>query len=143
MVSLALACERGRPQASAAEELPVLPDSVAVTLEAPATVPAGAVVPFRLTLMNTTDRQVTLYLLGREITWDVTVTTASGATVWRRLDDSSLQEILAVRMLGPRERVVLEAEWPAAQPAGAFTATARVLTDRDPLTSSPVPIEVR
>ncbi|HEX9894824.1 MAG TPA: BsuPI-related putative proteinase inhibitor, partial [Gemmatimonadales bacterium] len=118
-------------------------DSVAVTLEAPASVKAGAPVAFRVALANPTSRPVMLYLLGREVTFDITVSGPGGAEVWRRLEDSPFQEILAVRTLAPRERIVLEAEWPGGRQVGNYTATAKVLTDGIPLQSSPIRFEIR
>lgn len=110
-------------------------DSVAVTLEVPALVPAGTTVPFRVILGNVTDRQVVIYTLGREVTYDIAVAGPDGAEVWRRLDDSAFQEILAVRTLGPHERIVLETAWTGPRRVGTYTAVASVLTDDAPLRS--------
>jgi hypothetical protein len=132
---LASGCGRGRSEASASVDTALVDDSVSLTLEAPASIQAGAAVPFRVVLGNVTDRQVVLYTLGREVTYDIAVSGPDGAEVWRRLGESALQDILAVRTLGPRERIVLETEWSGPRRAGTYTAVASVLTDDTPIRS--------
>ena len=113
-------------------------DSIAVTLEAPASVRAGAAVPFRVILSNVTDRQMVIYTLGRDVTYDIAVAGSDGAQVWRRLGESPIQEILAVRTLGPHEQIVLQTEWTGPRRAGTYTAVASVLTDDAPIKSRSV-----
>lgn len=132
---LASGCDRSRSDASASVDTALADDSVAVTLEAPASVRAGAAVPFRVILGNVTDRQVVIYTLGREVTFDIAVAGPDGTEVWRRLGESSLQDILAVRTLAPHERIVLETEWTGPRRVGTYTAVASVLTDDAPLKS--------
>jgi Intracellular proteinase inhibitor len=140
---LAAGCAEARPAARPTSDAAMAPiDSVEVTLEAPARVNAGAPVAFHLTLANRTDHPLTLYLLGREITFDVTVAASDGSTVWQRLDEGMVQGILAVRTLAPRERIGLHAEWGGTKRPGSYSVTGSVLTDGEPLVSRPAKVEV-
>lgn len=131
-------CSQPRSGGMALADTVPVHDSVALKLEAPAQVAAGAPVQFRLTLSNPTDRQVTLYLLGREISFDIIVMAPDGGIVWRRMDDSPFQDILAVRTLAPHQEIVLQSEWRSTAPNGNYTATATVFTDQEPLRTAPV-----
>lgn len=89
----------------------LLPDSLCFRVEAPATVPAGEPVPIVLRLTNRTARVLTLTLQGRPLAFDVTVTSADGAPVWRRLEGEVVSAILAVRTLEPGASLTFEAVW--------------------------------
>ena len=114
-------------------------DSLQVSLTASPRVRVGVPVRFRLTLANRTDHRLTLYLSGRTITFDLTVTGPDGSVVWRRLEGQTLQGILQVRELAPRERVELEVHWNQRGSTGApvapgtYTARGAILTDGAPL----------
>lgn len=114
-------------------------ESLQVILSAPPRVPLGAPVLFRLVLANQTDRRLTLYLSGRSVTFDITVTGPEGSVVWRRLEGQTIQGILQVRELGPREHLVLEDEWDQTAsdgkpvPPGTYMAKGAILTDGAPL----------
>jgi hypothetical protein len=112
-------------------------------------VPAGEPVPVTLRLTNTTSKPITLYLRGRTIAFDLTVTRASGEVVWRRLEGETVPAILQVRELAPGEVLELEDAWDQAtnlgEPAspGNYQVQGAVLTDRpEPIRTPAVPISI-
>ena len=103
-------------------------DALRLTLIAPAETRAGARVPFTLRVENTSARPLELALRGREIAFDVIVSTTDGAIVWRRLDGAVIPGILQLRVLGPGEHLDLRASWESATP-GSYFARGALLTD--------------
>jgi hypothetical protein len=93
-------------------------DSLRLELEAPAEVPAGAVVTIRLRLRNTGAEPAVVYLLGRAITFDIVITRVDGDTVWRRLSGEPVQAIIQVRQLEPGGELLLEDVWDQRDRAG-------------------------
>ncbi len=86
-------------------------DSLHVELSVPARVRAGETVRFSLHVQNVSTRTFDLYLRGRESTFDVHVSRATGDVVWQRLADAVIPAIVHVRPLAPRERFELTVEW--------------------------------
>ena len=96
---------------------------VTVRLTAPPTAPAGTRLPITLTITNEVDAAVDLYLRGRTITFDVTVSDAGHSIVWRRLEGEIIPAIVQVRPLAPRERLVLRTQWDQRSNTGAPVAS--------------------
>lgn len=97
----------------------LLQDSIAFRVHAPASVHAGEPVPIELVLTNRTEQPITLYLQGRPLAFDITVTREDGQVVWRRLAGQVVSAILAVRTLAPAESLTFEAVWNGRLPGGA------------------------
>ena len=116
-------------------------DSLRLRLDVPDRVPAGATVPITLHVENTTDRTLTLYLVGRTITFDIIVERPDGAVVWRRLEGVVVPAILRLDTLPAGEELVLESTWDQRSnagetvPAGEYRVRAEVLTEGEPLGS--------
>ena len=127
----------------------LLQDSVAFRVHAPASVRAGEPVPIELILTNRTERGITLYLQGRPVAFDITVTAEDGRVVWRRLKGQVVSAILAVRELGPAESLTFEAVWDGHRPdgspapAGSYRITGSLPTDKpEALTTLPAPLRI-
>jgi hypothetical protein len=127
----------------------LLQDSIAFRVHAPTSVHAGEPVPIELVLTNRTERPITLYLQGRPLAFDVTVTREDGRLVWRRLEGQVVSAILAVRALAPAESLTFEVVWDgrlpggAPIPAGQYRITGSVPTDQpEALTTPPVPLQI-
>ena len=123
---------------------------VTLALEVPREHACGRRVPIVLRVHNGTARNVELGLGGRDITFDVVVTDAAGAIVWRRLQGAAVQSILQLRVLAPGETLELRAEWACRGargklvPAGEYTVQAFLPTDEpEPLRSAPQPLRLR
>jgi hypothetical protein len=86
-------------------------DSLRLRLVAPNEIRAGETLPLTLRAENTADRPLDLYLRGRSIAFDVIVTRADGAVVWRRLEGEIIPAIIQLRTLAPREVMELRADW--------------------------------
>src|SRR5690606_21206471 len=102
------------PGAAGPEEGAMVPidDSLRFSLHAPARAAPGAAVPIELRLTNVASDSITLYLVGREITFDIEVRDASDALIWRRLEGQAVPQILQVRFLAPGETLTLRDMWP-------------------------------
>lgn len=120
------------------EAVAPVPDPVAgvrVSLVVPDTVARGAKVPIVIRVSNTTSAPLDLYLRGREIAFDITVTDSTRAEVWRRLEGETVLAIIQIRTLGPGETLELSHEWdqrikdgrPAS--AGVYGVRGSALTD--------------
>lgn len=103
---------------------------------------SGEVVPVTLRVRNDGRQAVELYLQGRPIAFDIIVSRADGRVVWRRLEGRTIPAILQVRVLGPGEALELADTWRAGAP-GRYTVQGILLTDAEPLRTTPVPLEVR
>jgi hypothetical protein len=124
-------------------------DSVAFRVLAPTSARAGEPVPMELVLTNRTERPLTLYLQGRPLAFDITVSRQDGTAVWRRLEGQVVSTILAVRELAPAASLRFEAVWDGrfrdgrvALP-GRYRITGRLFTDTpEGLTTAAVPIRI-
>jgi intracellular proteinase inhibitor BsuPI len=124
-------------------------DSVAFRVHAPTSVHAGEPVPIELVLTNRTERRLTLYLQGRPLAFDVTISREDGTVVWRRLEGQVVSAILAVRELAPAESLTFEAVWDGRQadgrpsPPGRYLIAGNLRTDTpEGLTTLPVPLQI-
>jgi hypothetical protein len=100
-----------------------MPDSVSAgpirfEIDLPSEVTAGEPVPITLRARNAGDTPVELYLRGREIAFDITVTSATGQIVWRRLEGRTVPAILQIKTLGPGETLELRDVWDQQTSAG-------------------------
>ena len=127
----------------------LLQDSVAFRVELPRDVHAGEPVPIVLRLTNRAEQPLTLALQGRPLAFDITVTGPDGATVWRRLEGTVVQSILAVRTLAPAESLTFEAVWDGRRrngspaPPGRYLVAGKLLTDTpEGLVTRPTPLEL-
>ncbi|HYN81875.1 MAG TPA: BsuPI-related putative proteinase inhibitor [Gemmatimonadaceae bacterium] len=120
------------------EAVAQVPDPVVgarVSLVVPDTVARGARVPIMIRVSNTTSAPLDLYLRGRDIAFDITITDSAGAELWRRLEGETVLAIIQIKTLGPGETLELSHEWdqrtksgrPAA--AGVYGIRGSVLTD--------------
>ena len=126
-----------------------LPDSLRLQLVSPAQVRAGEAVPIALRLENVGPRPMELYLRGRTIAFDVTVTRPAGDTLWQRLHDAIIPAIIQLRVLAPGEALVLEHEWDQRDNGGApvgpgeYVVRGSILTDAPaPWASAPAPLRI-
>lgn len=129
--------------------VPFAREGAVVTLDVPATVAAGATVPIRLRVRNTTSAPLDLYLRGREITFEITIVDSSGDAVWRRLDGKIVPAILQIRTLAPGETLELSDRWDQKSADGSQVVPGRylvrgeVVTDGESSLVAPaVPLEV-
>jgi hypothetical protein len=92
-------------------------------------------VPIRIEVANLDSQPRDLYLRGRDIAFDISISDASGRTFWRRLEGEIIPAIIQLRTLGPGESFTLVHHWdqknkrgkPA--PTGVYRVRAEVLTD--------------
>ncbi|MBW3552393.1 MAG: hypothetical protein KY466_02720 [Gemmatimonadetes bacterium] len=123
-------------------------DSLRLRVDVPDRVAPGDPVPITFRVHNVTDRTLTLYLMGRDIAFDVVVERTDGATVWRRLEGEVVQAILRLESLTPGEALVLEATWDQQSGAGSpvapgeYRVRAELLTEGDPLLSPAAPLRI-
>lgn len=136
-------------QVEARAGVPFAQEGAVVTLDVPGSVATGAVVPIRIRVRNSTSAPLDLYLRGRDITFDITVTDSAGDAVWRRLEGEVVQAILQLRTLAPGEALELTHDWDQRSqrgsqvPAGRYTIRGAVLTDgRTTLESPPATLEI-
>lgn len=117
-------------------------DSLALHLDVPDSVASGMPVTIRFRVENVSSRNVDLYLLGREVTFDVIVRSRDGSAVWRRLENQVVPAILRVEPLAPGGTIDLQATWDQQTgsgqlvPAGDYGVEAELLTEDQPLRSS-------
>ena len=119
-----------------------LPESLRLTLIAPESVAAGASVPITLRLMNTSDRPVDVYLVGRSVTFDIVARNLSGIVVWHRLEHAVVQNILQVRTLQPHATLEWSDVWRPECPPGPYTLEGVLPTDGEPLRSAAKPVRI-
>lgn len=145
------ACDAPRSEVESQSNLPgpEVGDSLAVELDLPSDVPAGAPVPITIRIRNTSSGPINLHLLGREITFDLVVTDAGGAVVWQRLEDESVMAILRLETLEPGAVLELSHTWNqrtragAPVPPGAYSVRGSVPTDQpEPLRTPPEPLRI-
>ena len=155
---LAAGCtENGRPepvdtfaaQVEARAGVPFAQEGAVVTLDVPGSVPAGATVPIKLRVRNTSSAPLDLYLRGRDVTFDIAITDSAGDAVWRRLTGEPVQAILQLRTLAPAEVLELSHDWDQKSqrgslvPPGRYTVRGSVLTDgTTTLESPPAQLEI-
>lgn len=108
---------------------------ITLQLIAPATARRGRRVPLKLRVRNTNDTSVDLYLMGRDPTFDVVVTSVEGAPVWRRLEGAVIPAVLRVLPLRAGEILDLKGWWDQRSSIGEivepgdYLVTAILLTD--------------
>ncbi|HKT58430.1 MAG TPA: BsuPI-related putative proteinase inhibitor [Gemmatimonadales bacterium] len=127
----------------------LLQDSVAFRVHAPTSVRAGEPVPIQLVLTNRTERPLTIYLQGRPLAFDITVSREDGTVIWRRLQGQVVSAILAVRELKPAESLSFDAVWDGrlrdgrAAPPGRYLITGHLPTDKpEGLTTAAVSLQI-
>ena len=113
-----------------------------VTIHVATEVQAGDSVPIELRLENVTDTTVTVNLQGRDIVFNVIVSTTDGKTVWRRMEGQTTQSILRMETFAPGQVLRLRDVWRATA-AGDFLVRGVVPTDAAPLQTEPVRFRVR
>jgi hypothetical protein len=88
-------------------------------IEVPPEVAAGQPVLITLRARNTGAKPIDLYLRGREIAFDITITSDNGEIAWRRLQGRTIPAILQVRNLGAGESLELSDTWDQQSSAGS------------------------
>ena len=120
---------------------------LALRVELPPHARIGARVPFTLVIENRGPEPVPLGLTGRPIAFDVIVTAADGAEVWRRLRGRVVAAVLQVRLLGPGEVMELAGEWDqrddAGRPVAPGTYRVRAVVPAEPAELAAGPVELR
>jgi hypothetical protein len=118
------------------------PDSLRVTVHAPTEARAGDSVTVELRIENITDKTLSVNLQGRDIVFDIVVTTADGKPVWRRLEGQTVQSILRIETLATGQILRMQDVWRAGA-AGDFLVRGVVPTDAAPLLTNTVAVQVR
>ena len=118
------------------------PDSLRVSIHAPTEVQSGDSLPIELRIENVTASPLTVNLQGRDIVFDVAVSTADGKPVWRRLEGQTTQSILRIETLAAGQVLRLRDAWRAAA-AGDYRMRGIVPTDAAPLQTEVVSVRVR
>jgi hypothetical protein len=114
-------------------------ESLRLETDVPSQVRAGERVPIALRAVNTGTTALELYLMGRSVTFDITVSGPDGAVVWRRLEGETLPMILQLRILAPGETLALRHDWDQRTPRGqivspgTYVVQGALLTDAQPL----------
>ena len=117
-------------------------DSVVVTIAAPRAAAVGDRIPISLVVENKRDRQIDLHLSGRETIFDIVVARADSTIVWRRLANTTTQQILQLKTLGARQSMTLFDYWQPTE-RGEYIIGAELPTDTNPLQATPVTISIR
>jgi intracellular proteinase inhibitor BsuPI len=106
-------------------------------------------VPITLRARNAGVEPIDLHLRGRDIAFDITVTSETGEIVWRRLKGQMVPAILQIRTLAPGESLELREVWDqqtnAGSPAGPglYRVQGSFPTDaRDPAKTPAVPLRI-
>jgi hypothetical protein len=113
--------------------------SLRLETDVPRQVRGGEAVPITLRAINTGTSPLELYLTGRSVTFDITVSRPDGAVVWRRLEGETLPMILQLRILAPAETLTLRHDWDQRTTRGQIVAPGTyvvhgaLLTDAQPL----------
>lgn len=117
-------------------------DSVEVIIATPRAAAVGDRVPVSVVVQNNRDRHVNLSLMGREIVFDIIVARDDSTIVWRRLGNTTVQQILQLKTLAPGESFTLYDYWQPTAP-GSYLIGAQLPTDAQPLQAAAVPITIR
>jgi hypothetical protein len=115
-------------------------DSMRFEIVAPDSVPAGEPVPILLRLSNPGRETITVYLQGRPIAFDITVSDGEGRVVWRRLAGKVVTAILAVRELEPGATLEFRDVWPQVDGSGEPIASGDYVLSGSLLTDHPEPL---
>jgi len=116
-------------------------DSLRVSLDVPERVDRGEAVPMVLRVENAGESPVELRLTGRPPAFDLIVTDAAGDTVWRRLEEAAIQQILVLTTLSPGETLTFEDAWDQRSaggepvPPGTYTVRGELPAERGRLVS--------
>lgn len=110
----------------------------------------GESVPISLTVRNETTDNVDLYMTGRPVAFDISITASDGSIVWRRLEGETIAAILQVVELSPGSTLEFHDDWQqrtnkgVTVPAGGYTVVGKLPIDggRDALISPPAPLEI-
>lgn len=147
-VAARAAADDAPPPVDTARPMSAPDDSVQLALLVPRSVARGAPVAFTLRIRNVSGRALTLYLRGREITFDVVVTGAGGQAVWRRLEGAAVPAIVRLEEMAPGAELSLPATWdqqgadgrPVAD--GEYRAHAELLTQDAPIVGAAVAFRI-
>lgn len=149
LVALVAACsieKRGAPGTDRNSEVvlgePPQADSVEVIIATPSFALIGDEVPISVVVRNNTDRRIELHLTGRDVVFDIFVMRPDSSVVWQRLANTTVQQILQLRPMAPRESFTLSDHWHATEP-GEYLITASLPTDAAPLQAQPVRLTIR
>lgn len=114
-------------------------ESLRLETDVPSQVRVGEPVPIALRAVNSGTTALELYLVGRSVTFDITVSGPDGAIVWRRLEGETVPMILQLRIVAPGETLALRHDWDQRTPRGqivspgTYTVHGALLTDAQPL----------
>jgi hypothetical protein len=125
-----------------------LSSSLHLQTEIPREVIVGEPVPIALRVTNIGARPVELSLVGRSVTFDITVSRRDGAVVWRRLERQTVPMILQLRVLAPEETLEVRHDWDQRAERGelvepgTYLVQGALLTDGAPLSTPPALVRV-
>jgi hypothetical protein len=85
--------------------------SLRFEIDLPPRVAVGEPVTITLRATNAGNDSIDLYLRGRDVAFDITVTSKTGEIVWRRLEGRMVPAILQIRTLEPGESLELNEVW--------------------------------
>ena len=120
-------------------------DSLQLTLDAPARIPAGGAAVLTLRARNAGSTSLTLYLRGRSIAFDFVVRDGGGRIVWRRLEGQMVPAIVQAVTLDAGRQLELHETWhPASDlPPGPYTIVGELLRDEpEPLRTPAARVDV-
>ena len=123
-------------------------ESLRLETDVPAQVAVGESVPIVLRATNVSGRPLELYLVGRSVTFDVTISGPDGATVWRRLDGQAVQAILQIRTLASEEMLEVRHDWDQRAATGqriapgTYVVQGALLTNGQPLRTPAAPLRI-
>ena len=125
-------------------------EKLQLEIDVPRAVDRGTPVPITLTVRNSSERQMDLYVTGRPLAFDLEITGADGATVWRRLKDQIVSQVLQIIELPSGATLELTDEWlqqtnrGVTVEAGRYTVVGELQLDGGTrsLTSVPMTFEI-
>jgi hypothetical protein len=124
-------------------------DTTRITLTVPESAAVGDSIEITAAVENVSDRAITLYLRGREPTFDIQVTNDTGRIVWRRLQDEIIPAVLRVATLDPGARITSTFTWNLraqngdALRADTYQISAHLLLETGRSSSAPIVFRVR
>lgn len=124
-------------------------DSVRISVSAPASASHGDSIEITAAAENISGQTMTLYLRGREATFDIEVSDSRGRVVWRRLADELVPAMLRVETLSPGARIAATFRWDLRAQTGELLAadsyqiSAHLLLETGRSSSTPIAFRVR
>lgn len=110
-------------------------------LDVPREVRLGEAVPVTLRAENNGAEPLDLSLRGRDIAFDIIVTSARNEVVWRRLEGEIVPAILRLVRLEPHQTLTLTTRWDQRSNAGHRASAGLYSVRGELLTDMPTPFQ--